>query len=126
MVVIGNNNQSKNIFRDFCDTFGLEKDAGSRRQIVKLTEKIKLCFSTTFDSDKAECRQTYEDTNGFITYHEPTGKYYICIEENISSNYTYSRTTKNDIKAFSVKKNLDDMVEIKNKKDILEYAKSLE
>ena len=96
----GMNNVSKRIFSDFVKSRGLMRDEGARQ--VMFDGKEKLSFSVSTRETVLECRQTYEDCDGFVTYHVPTNTFYKIMVPNIPE-YCYSRTMKNGTRAYSVK-----------------------
>lgn len=91
-----NNNLSKKKFKEFLSRNKNMVKVKDNRQLFVLNGE-KWCFSL---SDKIpQCRQFYEDCKGFITLMN--GRYYAVRVDN-PANYTWSRTTKNGIKAYSV------------------------
>jgi len=94
------NNESKFYFNNFLKDFGPKRL--DSRQIAVFPNGERFSFSVSTKETSVECRQTYSDCDGFISYHYDSGKYYIKRIQNISS-YPYSRTTRTGITAHSIK-----------------------
>ena len=95
-----NNNISKMICKEISKKNGWDKE--TRRNVVTVGGE-KWSFSVSSNPLLAECRQTYEDTVGFIT-KMPNGK--ILMKRMKSyANIPISRMASNGTKAYNVKMN---------------------
>lgn len=92
------NNESKHYFNSFLKEFNLSR--ADRRNVVILPNGEKFSFSVSMH-DFLECRQTYIDCKGFISFHYDTGRYYIKRVKDVSS-FPYSRTMRDGTTAHSV------------------------
>lgn len=115
------NNESKHYFAKFLSIYGLKRDNSTRRQVFFDKSGLKFSFSVSNNPDILECRQLYEDCHGFVTYHIQTETFYR-VNVDRPSSFTYSRTTRTGIQAFSAKVKLDSAIEIGTMKnqDLLE------
>ena len=119
-MTVGLNNQSKKHFSLFIQDNNLQRDVKSRRQVVILSDGRKYSYSVTDDIKQAECRQTYEDCEGFINKCLADNNHYIVDVPNIS-DYAYTRTMRNGVNSYSVKYDRTKMNKIETIKDL--YAK---
>jgi hypothetical protein len=90
------NNYSKSKCKEICNSFGWKKD--SYRNVVEINGE-KWSFSVY--NTVPQCRQTYEDTVGFIAYDfitEKITKYRI----KDYSAYTISRISPTGTKAYNI------------------------
>ena len=90
------NNYSRIKCKELCEDRGWKKD--KHRNVVDINGK-KWSFSIY--SSNPECRQTYEDTVGFIGYSEVTGKLK-CFSVNDFSSFSVSRISPSGLKAHNV------------------------
>lgn len=98
------NNESRHYFYRFLEKFGLEK-CNTKRQVVIFPNGDKFSFSVSTNG-KLECRQTYSDCKGFITYHCITNCYYMKRVDNIQE-YPFTRMTRTGITAHNIREKLD-------------------
>jgi len=101
------NNNSKTICKAITEKFGWTKE--SRRNVVTIDNE-KWSFSVSSNALMLECRQTYEDTVGFIT-QLPNGKL-MRMRVGSYADYPVSRISPKNVKAYNVVvRNLGDMEE---------------
>jgi len=93
-----NNNRSRNICKSFAEKNGWEKDP--RRNVVTFNNHT-WSFSVFSDEKHPECRQVYEDTDGFIGL-SPSGN---LVKYPIKSfnSFAVSRISPSGKRAYSVK-----------------------
>lgn len=92
-----NNNYSRNKCNEIAKNNGWKKE--SIRNVVEVNGE-KWSFSV-HTANKPECRQTYEDTVGFIGYELFSGNM-VKYRVNDFSKYRVSRISPSGIKAYNV------------------------
>lgn len=102
-MTISVNNQSIQSCKEIAVRNGWEKE--SRRNVV-LIDGEKWSFSTTNNNKhKAECRQCYADTVGFITNNTESNTMY-SLRVGDHNSYSVTRVMANGIKAHNITKHV--------------------
>ena len=93
------NNESRDFFNRFVEANQFTREP--RRNVFTQQNGTKYSFSITSKGKFPQCRQVYEDTVGFVTLDETTGKF-LKFDFPDQNQFAVSRISPSGLKAYSM------------------------